>query len=88
MLSYFSHVELFVTLWTVACQTPLFMGFPRQKYWSRLPFPSPGNISYPGIEPWSPTLQVDSLPTEPPGKPGQWQGLIPFVSSAKELLAK
>ena len=45
------------------------MGFPRQEYWSRLPFPSPGDLTKPGIEPRSPTLQVDSLPTEPQGKP-------------------
>ena len=63
-------------------------GISQAKIRSGLPFPSPGNISNPGIEPWSSTLQADSLPTEPPGKPGQWQGLIPFVSSAKELLAK
>ena len=42
MLSCFSHVPLFVTLWTVAGQAPLSMGFPRQEYWSGLPFPSPG----------------------------------------------
>ena len=40
------------------------MGFPRQEYWSRLPFPSPGDLSDPGIEPGSPALQADSLPTE------------------------
>ena len=41
------------------------MGFSRQEYWSRLPFPSPGDIPDPGIEPWSPALQMDSLPSEP-----------------------
>ena len=45
------------------------MGFPRQEYWSRLPFPSPGDLSDPGIELGSPTLQADSLPSEPPGNP-------------------
>ena len=45
------------------------MGFPRQGYWSRLPFPSSGNLPNPGIEPGSPPLQADSLLTEPPGKP-------------------
>ena len=45
------------------------MGFPRQKYWSGLPFPSPGDLPNPGIEPQSPVLQTDSLPPEPPGKP-------------------
>ena len=45
------------------------MGFPRQEYWSGLPFPSPGDPPDPGIELESPALQVDSLPSEPPGKP-------------------
>ena len=45
------------------------MDLARQEYWSGLPFPSPGNLPNPGIEPWSPTLQVDSLPSEPLGKP-------------------
>ena len=53
-----------VTPWTVASEVPLSMGFSRQKYWSGLPFPSPGNLLDPGIEPESPALQVDSLPTE------------------------
>ena len=55
--------------WTVACQAPLFMGFPRQKYWSGKPSPSPGNLPNPGIEPGSLALQMDSLLSEPPGKP-------------------
>ena len=50
---------------TVACQTPLPMGFSRQEYWSGLPFPSLGDLPNPGIEPRSPSLQVDSLPPEP-----------------------
>ena len=45
------------------------MGFPRQEYWSGLSFPSPGDLLNPGIKPGSPALQVDSLPSEPPGKP-------------------
>ena len=57
------------TPWTVACQASLSMGFLRQEYWSGLPFPSPGDLPDPGIEPRSPTLQVDSLLSEPPGKP-------------------
>ena len=61
-------VALFVTTWTVACQAPPSMEFSRQEYWSGLPFPSPGNLPDPGIEPESPTLQADSLPSEPPGK--------------------
>ena len=50
-------------------QVPLSMGFSRQEYWSGLPFPSPGDLPDPGIEPISPTLQADSLPSEPPGSP-------------------
>ena len=42
---------------------------PGQEYWSRLPFPSPGVLPNPGIEPWSPALRADSLPSQPPGKP-------------------
>ena len=53
-----------VTTWTVACRAPLSMGFSRQEYWSGLPFPSPGDLPDPGIEPKSPALQTDSLPTE------------------------
>ena len=53
-----------VTPWIVACQAPLSMGFSRQEYWSRLPFPSPGDLPDPGIEPGAPALQADSLPTE------------------------
>jgi len=52
----------------VAHQSPLYIRFSRQEYWSGLPFPSPGNLPDPGIKPRSPALQADSLPTEPPGK--------------------
>ena len=55
-----------VTPWTVACQAPVSMGFPRQEYWSGLPFPSPGNLPDPGIEP---SLEADSLLLSPQGKP-------------------
>ena len=55
--------------WTITCQAPLLMGFSRQEYWSGLPFPSPGDLPDPGIEPVSPGLQADSLPTELRGKP-------------------
>ena len=51
------------------CQAPLFMGSSRQEYWSGLPFPSPGDLPDPGIEPGSPALQTESLPSEPLGKP-------------------
>ena len=64
-----SRVRLFVTPWTVAYQAPPSMGFSRQDYWSGLPFPSPGDLPNPGIEPWSPTLEADALTSEPPGKP-------------------
>ena len=64
-----SHVQLFGTPWTVAHQAPLFMGFSRQEYWSGLPFPYPGDLPDPGIEPMSSTLQADALTSESPGKP-------------------
>ena len=63
-----SRVRLFATPWTVAHQAPLSMGFSRQEYWSGLPFPSPGYLPDPGIEPTSPELQADTLTSEPPGK--------------------
>ena len=58
-----------VTPRTVAFQAPLSTGFSRQEYWSGLPLPSPGYLLLSGIEPVSPALQADSLPSEPPGKP-------------------
>ena len=61
-------VQLFATSWTVAHQAPLSMGFSRQEYWSGLPFPSPGDLPDPGIEPRSTALEEDALPSEPPGK--------------------
>ena len=70
MPSHFSHVRL-CALWTVAHQAPLSMGLSRQKYWSGLPFPSPGDLPDPGMEPaslMSPT-SAGSLPVEPPEKP-------------------
>jgi len=69
MLSHFSCVRLFVTLWTVAHQAPLSMGFSRQEYWSGLPFLSLGDLSDPGIEPTPPALQVDSLLLSHQGSP-------------------
>ena len=57
-----SRVRLCMTPWTVARQAPLSMGFSKQEYQSGLPFPSPGDIPDPGIEPTSPARQVDSLP--------------------------
>ena len=63
-----SCVRLFATPWTVAYQAPS-TGFSREEYWSGLPFPSPEDLPDPGIEPGSPALQADALPSEPPGKP-------------------
>ena len=59
--------DSFVTLWTVAHQAPLSMGFPRQEYWSGLPFPSPGDHPAPGIKPTSPALAGRFFAPEPPG---------------------
>ena len=53
MLSCFSHVQFCETLWTVACQAPLSVGFSRQEYWSGLPLPPPGDLPNPGVEPMS-----------------------------------
>ena len=72
-----SVAQLYLTLcdhglftpWTVAYQASPSMGFSRQEYWSGLAFPSPGNLPDSGIEPGSPALQTDALPSEPPGKP-------------------
>ena len=64
-----SRIRLFATPWTVAHQAPPSMGFSRQEYWNGLPFPSPGDLPDPGIEPSSPALQEDALTSEPPGKP-------------------
>ena len=58
-------------LWPVAHQAPLSMGFSSQDYWSGLPFPSPGDLPYPGVELGFPSLQADSLPSESPGKPSR-----------------
>ena len=74
--------------WTVACQAPLSMGFPRQGYWSGLPFPSPEDLPDPGIEPGSPALQTDSLPFEPPGKHGGRVGEVGIGSSFLPCFAR
>ena len=74
-----SRVQLFLTLWTVAYQAPLSMGFSRQECWSELLFPSPGHLPDSGIEPTSPVspaLQADSLPTELPGKLFSWSSRV------------
>ena len=72
MLNHFSCVQLFATLWTVAHQAPLFMGFSRQEYWNRESLPSPGYLPDPGIKtesPVSPALAGIILTTSSPGKP-------------------
>ena len=56
------------TSWTVACQAPLFKGFPRQEYWSRVPFLTPGDLPDPQTEPMSPTLVGGFFTAKPPGK--------------------
>ena len=68
MVKLLSRVRLFATPWTAAYQAPPSMGFSRQEYWSGLPFPSPGDLPNPGIEPGSPALEADTLTSEPPGK--------------------
>ena len=77
--------DCFVTPWILACQAPLSLGFPRQKYWSGLLCPSPGNLPNPGIElasPVSPALQVDSLPLS------HQRSLEPFLKSAVILFMR
>ena len=62
-----SRVRLFATPWNIVHQAPPSMGFSRQEYWSAFPLPSPGDLPDPGIEPRSPALQADALPSEPSG---------------------
>ena len=64
-----SRVQLFETPWTVGYQASPSMGFSRQEYWGGLPFPSPGDLPDPGIEPRCPTLEADDLTYEPPWEP-------------------
>ena len=77
----FSRVRLFETPWTVAYQAPLSMGFSRQEYWSGLPFPSPGDLPDPGMEPRASALQADALPSEPLGKPTIYFYFLPHPHS-------
>ena len=72
---HFNCVRLCVTLWTVAHQVPLFMGFSRQEYWSGFPCPPPGDFPDPGIKSVSPALQVDFLPLSHWGSP---KTIIPY----------
>ena len=77
-----SHVRLFATPWTVAYQASPSMGFSRQECRSGLPFPSPGDLPNQGIEPGSPALQADALPSEPPGKPN----VINYISKIRIII--
>ena len=74
--------DSFVTPWTVAHQIPLSTGFPRQEYWSEMPFPCPGDISHSGIEPTSPASAGGFFSTEPPEKPIS----SPAATAAAKLL--
>ena len=83
-----SCLTLFATPWTVALQAPPSTGFSRQEYWSELPFPTPGDLSDPGIEHTSPALQVDSLPLSHVGSPpsvGGWEVNYDASSQCNEI---
>ena len=89
-----SRVWFFATPRTVAHQAPLSMECSRPGYWSGLPFPSPGDLPNPEIEPRSPTLQADSLPSESPGKPklekltqmgSQWRSALGHYALVKGI---
>ena len=80
-----SRVRLFVTPRTVAHQASLSMEYSRQEYWSGLPFPSPVDLPDPEIEPGSPALQADSLPSEPPGKPQEEKASMLFQAWGKDV---
>ena len=80
-----SHVQLFATPWTVARQAPLSMGLSRQEYWSGVPFPSQGELPDRRIEPRSPELQADILPTEVSNL-FYWQGFFSLSISRNHSL--
>ena len=80
-----SRVRLFATPWTVAYQAPLSMGFSRREYWSGFPFTSPGDLPNPVMEPRSPALQTDTLPSEPPGKPYIYAYICIYLSRACQV---
>ena len=84
-----SCVQLFCNCMDcVACQVPLSMGFPRQQYWSGMPFPSLGDLPDPGIEPMSSALAGGFFTTEPPGKPHSFLNFISLFKSPQVLFAK
>ena len=88
LLLLFNHcVWLFATLWTLVHQAPLSMGFPRQEYWSRLPFPSPRDLSDPGVKLTFPALAGRFFTTEPPRKPIPYTVLCVCVLSRVQLFA-
>ena len=78
-------VRLFEIPWTIACQAPFSIGFPRQEHWSGLSFLSPGDLPNPGIEPRSPALQVNSLRPKPPSKTQEGLDVLGLVREEGEL---
>ena len=64
---FYLSLMIYIARYKYTCSSS--MEFSRQEYWSGLPFPSPGDLPNPGIEPGSPAFQADALPSEPPGKP-------------------
>ena len=85
-----SRLQLFATPWTVDYQARSSMGFSRQEYWSGLPFPSPGDLHDPGIEPGLPIFQADALTSEPPGKAQECSNYrtIELISHASRVMLK
>ena len=82
-----SHVRLFVTPWGVAYQAPPSVGLSRQEYWSGLLFPSPGDLPNPGIEPGSPALRADALPSEPLNTAKHFSEVfVPILTSLLECM--
>ena len=81
VLSHFSRVRFFMTLWTVGCQLPLSMGFSRQEYWSELPCPPPGNLPDPGTERASPALAGGFFTTST-----MWEAPKHFIPGLFEIL--
>ena len=79
-----SCVQLFVTSWTVACQTPLSIEFPRQDYWSGLPFSSLGDLPKPGIEPTSPASADRFFTAEPPGKLNKIKVIVFYLGCERD----
>ena len=80
------RARLSATPWTAACQAPRSTKFSRQEYWSGLPFPSPGDLFNPRIEPGSLASQADSLPSEPPGKSDGTFSSVQFSSVSQSCL--